>query len=79
LAGRLDRLRRRFARFGLDVLTCDEQIHCAPVEWALPRNMASWPRRDHGRCGACEFAHDGTRRLHGHGGHMCAGGMFAPR
>ncbi|MBV8192924.1 MAG: FAD-dependent monooxygenase [Alphaproteobacteria bacterium] len=39
VAGRLDRLRRRFAHFGgivqeyLQALTCDEQIHCAPVEW----------------------------------------------
>jgi 2-polyprenyl-6-methoxyphenol hydroxylase-like FAD-dependent oxidoreductase len=37
--GRVDRLKRHFARFGcvvqdyLDALTCDDQIHCAPVEW----------------------------------------------
>jgi FAD-dependent urate hydroxylase len=38
-AGRLDRLRRQFAEFGgivqdyLAALECDEQIHCAPVDW----------------------------------------------
>ena len=37
LAGRLERLRRRFADFGgpvpayLAALTCDEQLHCAPL------------------------------------------------
>jgi FAD-dependent urate hydroxylase len=39
VAGRLDRLRRRFAGFGeivqeyLAALECDEQIHCGPVDW----------------------------------------------
>jgi 2-polyprenyl-6-methoxyphenol hydroxylase-like FAD-dependent oxidoreductase len=39
VAGRLDRLRRRFAGFGeavqeyLSALERDEQIHCAPVDW----------------------------------------------
>ena len=39
IAGRLDRLRRRFAGFGgivqdyLAALTCDEQVHCAPIDW----------------------------------------------
>lgn len=39
MAGRLDRLRRRFAGFGeivqeyLAALERDEQIHCGPVEW----------------------------------------------
>ncbi len=39
MAGRLDRLCRRFAGFGgivqdyLAALTCDEQIHCGPVDW----------------------------------------------
>ena len=44
VAGRLDRLRRRFAGFGgivqdyLDALNCDEEIHCGPVDWvALER------------------------------------------
>jgi FAD-dependent urate hydroxylase len=39
LEGRLGRMRRRFAGFGgpvpqyLTALTCDEQIHCSPLEW----------------------------------------------
>jgi len=39
MAGRLDRLRSRFGCFSgmvhdyLDGLTCDEQIHCGPVDW----------------------------------------------
>lgn len=39
MAGRLDRLRRHFAGFGdivqdyLAALTCDEQIHCGPIDW----------------------------------------------
>jgi 2-polyprenyl-6-methoxyphenol hydroxylase-like FAD-dependent oxidoreductase len=39
LEGRRDRLRQRFAAFGgpvpayLAALTCDEQIHCRPIEW----------------------------------------------
>ena len=39
ITGRLDRLRRHFAGFGgivqeyLQALTCDEQIHCGPVDW----------------------------------------------
>ena len=47
VAGRLERLRRRFAGFGaiiqdyLDALTCDEQIHCAPVEWL---SLQTWHR-----------------------------------
>ena len=47
LAGRVDRLRRHFARFGgivqdyLGALTCDEQIHCAPVEWL---SLETWHR-----------------------------------
>jgi 2-polyprenyl-6-methoxyphenol hydroxylase-like FAD-dependent oxidoreductase len=42
VAGRLDRLRRRFAGFGdrvqeyLGVLISDEQIHCGPIEWVAP-------------------------------------------
>jgi 2-polyprenyl-6-methoxyphenol hydroxylase-like FAD-dependent oxidoreductase len=39
MAGRLDRLRRRFAGFAgivqdyLAALSCDEEIHCGPVDW----------------------------------------------
>ena len=39
LEGRLERLRARFGAFAkpvqenLECLTCDEQVHCAPVEW----------------------------------------------
>ena len=39
MAGRLDRLRCRFADFAgivqdyLAALSCDEEIHCAPVDW----------------------------------------------
>ena len=39
LQGRLERIRERFAGFGgpvpeyLAALTCDEQIHCSPIEW----------------------------------------------
>jgi FAD-dependent urate hydroxylase len=39
MAGRLDRLRRRFAGFGsivqdyLAALRCDDEIHCGPVDW----------------------------------------------
>jgi FAD-dependent urate hydroxylase len=43
-AGRLERLRQRFANFGgpvpacLTALQCDEQIHFGPIEWVeLPR------------------------------------------
>ena len=47
VAGRRDRLRRRFAHFGgvvqdyLDALTGDEQVHCAPVEWL---SLETWHR-----------------------------------
>jgi FAD-dependent urate hydroxylase len=39
LQGRLDRVRKRFANFGgpvpeyLASLSCDEQLHCSPIEW----------------------------------------------
>jgi 2-polyprenyl-6-methoxyphenol hydroxylase-like FAD-dependent oxidoreductase len=39
LEGRLERVRKRFADFGrpvpeyLDALSCDEQLHCGPIEW----------------------------------------------
>jgi 2-polyprenyl-6-methoxyphenol hydroxylase-like FAD-dependent oxidoreductase len=41
MAGRLERLRRRFASFGeivqeyLALLERDEQIHCGPVDWVV--------------------------------------------
>lgn len=45
LAGRLERVRQRFAAFGgpvpayLAALTRDEQIHCGPIEWV---DIAQW-------------------------------------
>jgi len=39
LHGRLERVRQRFAGFGgpvqeyLASLSCDEQLHCGPIEW----------------------------------------------
>jgi FAD-dependent urate hydroxylase len=76
MAGRLDHLRRRFAGFGaivqeyLAALTCDEQIHCGPVDWvALDRwhdgrvvligdaAHASSPMMGQGGCMAMEDAH----------------------
>lgn len=47
MAGRLDRLRRHFAGFGvivqdyLGALTSDEQIHCGPVDWIA---LEQWHR-----------------------------------
>ena len=47
VAGRLDRLRRRFAGFGgivqdyLAALNCDEEIHCAPIDWVA---LEQWHR-----------------------------------
>jgi 2-polyprenyl-6-methoxyphenol hydroxylase-like FAD-dependent oxidoreductase len=47
MAGRLDRLRRRFAGFGgivqdyLAALSRDEEIHCAPVDWLA---LEEWHR-----------------------------------
>jgi 2-polyprenyl-6-methoxyphenol hydroxylase-like FAD-dependent oxidoreductase len=45
LAGRLERVRQRFAAFGgpvpayLAALTRDEQLHCGPIEWV---DVAQW-------------------------------------
>ena len=45
LAGRLERMRQRFAAFGgpvpayLAALTRDEQLHCGPIEWV---DVAQW-------------------------------------
>lgn len=45
LAGRLERVRQRFAAFGgpvpayLAALTHDEQLHCGPIEWV---DVAQW-------------------------------------
>jgi len=49
LEGRLERVRHRFAAFGgavpayLASLSCDEQLHCAPIEWV---DLEQW---HHGR------------------------------
>jgi FAD-dependent urate hydroxylase len=47
LSGRLERVRHRFAAFGgavpayLASLSCDEQLHCAPIEWV---DLEQWHR-----------------------------------
>ena len=70
VAGRVDRLRRRFAHFGcvvqdyLDALTCDEQIHCAPVEWL---SLETWY---HGRVVLIGDAAHASSPMMGQGGCM---------
>jgi FAD-dependent urate hydroxylase len=47
LSGRLERVRHRFATFGgavpayLASLSCDEQLHCAPIQWV---DLEQWHR-----------------------------------
>jgi 2-polyprenyl-6-methoxyphenol hydroxylase-like FAD-dependent oxidoreductase len=60
LEGRLERVRHRFAAFGgavpayLASLSCDEQLHCVPIEWV---DLEQWY---HGRVVLIgDAAHDG--------------------
>ena len=80
MAGRLDRLRRRFADFAgivqdyLGALECDE--HCGAVDWLA---LEQWHVGRVVLIGDAALTDDGSGRLHGDGGFVRAGRKPAQR